>query len=238
MPAQVPMRVSPIVSVVVAVLLLAASASAQEINLSHDLLRLGIGANMEPNRRDLDSRPLFQAAVAYIERRPISRVTLDPGDYYFLTRQENSRYIDIENLRDVAFAFAGVNLYFREASGGHALVVRDSERVTFSGFTIDFLELPFTQVRVAQVQPEERDDTLRGAGRIPARDGAQRLPRADGQRAGDVRHRACCAMARTCRRRGASPFKEPSRRTPSVWRGRRTGAIPRPSRGTSPATRS
>ena len=30
------------------------------------------------------------------------------------------------------------------------------ERVTFSGFTIDFLELPFTQVRVAQVQPEER----------------------------------------------------------------------------------
>ena len=138
-------------------LLLAGAASAQELNLSQDLLRLGISANMEPNRPDLDARPLFQAAIEYVRRQSISRVTLDPGDYYFLTTQQNGRYIHLANLRGVAFAFAGVNLYFREAYVGlFAIQVVDSERVTLSGFTLDFLELPFTQVRIAQVQPESR----------------------------------------------------------------------------------
>ena len=141
----------------VASVLLAGTASAQELNLSQDLLRLGISANMEPNRPDLDSRPLFQAAIEYVRRQSIARVTLDPGEYYFLTTQPNGRYIYLANLHDVVFAFAGVNLYFREAYVGlFAIQVVDSERVTFSGFTVDFLELPFTQVRIAQVQPEAR----------------------------------------------------------------------------------
>ena len=38
----------------VAAVLLAGSAGAQELNLSQDLLRLGISANMEPSRPDLD----------------------------------------------------------------------------------------------------------------------------------------------------------------------------------------
>ena len=142
--------------VIVVGLLLGGSASAQELNLSQDLLRLGVSANMEPNRPDLDSRPLFQAAVDYVRRQSITRVTLDPGNYYFLTTQQNGRYLFINNLRDVQFAFAGANFYVREAYGLFALQVVDSERVTFSGFTLDFLELPFTQVRVAQVRPEDR----------------------------------------------------------------------------------
>jgi hypothetical protein len=142
---------------VIAGMLLACVASAQELNLSHDLLRLGISADMEPNRRDLDSRPLFQAAIEYIRSQPVTRVTLDPGDYYFLTTQQNGRYLYLANLRNVAFAFAGVNLYFRDAyTGLFAIQVVDSERITLSGFTLDFLELPFTQVRIAQVQPEAR----------------------------------------------------------------------------------
>lgn len=150
-------RMTRLGGLVIAGVLLAASASAHELNLSQDLLRLGISANMEPNRPDLDSRPLFQAAVEYIRRESISRVTLDPGDYYFLTTQQNGRYMFLNNLRDVAFAFPGVNLYFREAFLGlFAIQIVDSQRVTLSGFTVDFLELPFTQVRIAQVQPESR----------------------------------------------------------------------------------
>ena len=142
---------------VIAGMLLAVAASAQELNLSRDLLRLGISADMEPNRPDVDSRPLLQAAIDYVRRQSISRVTLDPGDYYFLTPQQNGRYIYLANLRDVAFAFAGVNLYVREAYAGlFAIQVVDCERVTLSGFTLDFLELPFTQVTIAQVQPETR----------------------------------------------------------------------------------
>lgn len=141
----------------VAVVLLAGVASAQELNLNLDLLPLGISANLEPNRPDLDARPLLQAAIEYVRRQSITRVTLDPGDYYFLTTQPNGRYIYLANLHDVAFAFAGANLHFREAYVGlFAIQVVDSERVTLSGFTLDFLELPFTQVRIAQVQPEAR----------------------------------------------------------------------------------
>src|SRR5438128_10685796 len=98
------------------VLLLAGSliAEAQELNLSQDLLRLGVSANMEPNRRDLDSRPLFQAAIEYVRRQHIARVPLDPGDYFFLTTQQNGRYIYVANLTDVVFAFPGANFYFRD----------------------------------------------------------------------------------------------------------------------------
>lgn len=149
-------RLSHLGALVWAGLLLAGSASAQELNLSQDLLRLGISANMEPNRPDLDSRPLFQAAIEYVRRQSISRVILDPGDYYFLTTQQNGRYLYVANLRDVRFEFSGANFYMREAYSLFALQVVDSERVTFSGFTLDFLDLPFTQVRVAQVRPEER----------------------------------------------------------------------------------
>lgn len=141
---------------VVAFALFADPAFAQELNLSQDLQALGVSANMEPNRPDLDSRPLLQAAIDYVRQRRIPRVTLDPGDYYFLTPQANGRYIYLNNLQDVVFAFVGANFYFRHTQALFGIQVVDSERLTFSGFTVDFMELPFTQVRVAEVRPSER----------------------------------------------------------------------------------
>ena len=147
-----------LVTLAVASMLLAVppAVRAQEINLSQDLQRLGVSANMEPNRPDLDSRPLFQAAIEYVRRQHITRVTLDPGDYFFLTPQQNGRYIYIANLSDVVFALAGANFYFRDPYGLFAIQVVDSERLTFSGFTVDYIDLPFTQVQVAEVRPSER----------------------------------------------------------------------------------
>lgn len=139
-----------------AAILLATSASAQELNLSRDLVRAGVASNLEPNRPDVDARPAFQAAIDYVRRQGITRVTLDPGDYYFLTTQTNGRYVYIANLSDVTFAFPGVNLYFRDPYALFAIQVVNSERLTFSGFTVDFMALPFTQVRVAEVRPSER----------------------------------------------------------------------------------
>jgi hypothetical protein len=44
---------------------LPAAVFAQTLNLSQDLVRLGIAsANMVPNQRSLDSRPLFEQGVA------------------------------------------------------------------------------------------------------------------------------------------------------------------------------
>ena len=111
---------------------------------------------MEPNRPDVDSRPSFQAAIEHVRRQGITRVTLDPGDYYFVTTQTNGRYIYIANLRDVTFAFPGVNLYFQDPYALFAIQVVNSERLTFSGFTVDFMALPFTQVRVAEVRASDR----------------------------------------------------------------------------------
>lgn len=135
----------------------AVPSAAQDLNLSQDLVRLGVAAaNIEPDRSDLDARPLFQAAIDYVRQRRITRVTLDPGNYYFLTTQANGRYIYLANLRDVAFAFAGAHFFFKNPYALFAMQVVDSERLTFSGFTVDFLDLPFTQVTVAAVTPSAR----------------------------------------------------------------------------------
>lgn len=53
----------------------AAPSAAQDLNLSQDLVRLGVAsANIEPNRPDLDARPLFQAAIDYVRQRVPHRI--------------------------------------------------------------------------------------------------------------------------------------------------------------------
>ena len=106
----VPMQLIRTAGLILAAIVLAAPAPAfgQDLNLSQDLQRLGVSANMEPNRSNLDSRPLFQAAIEYVRQRHITRVTLDPGDYFFLTPQPNGRYIydlSANNLTEVEVLF-------------------------------------------------------------------------------------------------------------------------------------
>lgn len=58
-------------------------AAAQSINMSQDLVTLGIAAqNMTPNTPSLDSRPLFQAAINYAGSHPVQKLTVDAGAYY------------------------------------------------------------------------------------------------------------------------------------------------------------
>jgi len=76
------------------VILLTAAASpalAQTtINLSHDLVQLGIAnQRMVPNMSALDSQPLFVAALQYVQSNPVQLVTADPGAYYFLAPADN-----------------------------------------------------------------------------------------------------------------------------------------------------
>src|SRR5689334_379916 len=64
------------------------SASGQVLNLSHDLVPLGIAAeNMTPNNPGLDARPLLNAGTNYAVIHNIPLVTVDKGDYYLLTDQ-------------------------------------------------------------------------------------------------------------------------------------------------------
>ena len=72
----------------------AAETQTRSINLSHDLVRLGIAPqNLPPNSPSVDARPLFQAALQYAGSHGIQLVTLDRGAYYFLTAQDANAYL-------------------------------------------------------------------------------------------------------------------------------------------------
>ena len=67
------------------------SAAGQVLNLSHDLVALGIaGQNLAPNNPALDAGPLIFAGTNYAFFHGIPLVTLDKGDYYLLTDQQQN----------------------------------------------------------------------------------------------------------------------------------------------------
>ena len=71
---------------------LAGGASAQVLNMSHDLLTLGIAAsNIVPNQPNLDSGPLLFQAVAYANQHQLPLLITDRGVCYFLSLQ-NANY--------------------------------------------------------------------------------------------------------------------------------------------------
>lgn len=142
-----------------AALLLAAAlcsnvlAGPAQINVSHDLVTLGIASeNLVPNNRNLDSRPLFQAALDYALLNRIPKVVADPGAYYFLTPGASDRYMSIDGAGGLTIDLQGSDVYMA-VSYLIWLSVIDSNQVTLTGFTIDSLQLPFTQVRLTSVSP-------------------------------------------------------------------------------------
>jgi len=131
-------------------------ASAQTINLSHDLVSLGIAnQNLTPNQPSLDARPLFQAAIVYARAHSTKTITADKGAYYFLTPQLSDRYLVFSNLNNITIDLQGSDLYLAQ-SHLMGLDVHDGTNLTLANFTIDYTQLPFTQVRVTSVNPAGR----------------------------------------------------------------------------------
>jgi hypothetical protein len=86
---------------------LAALAQTSSINLSHDLVRLGIASqNLPPNSPSVDARPLFQAALDYVKNHGIQLITLDRGAYYFLTAQNANSYLHFLAFSDLTVDLA------------------------------------------------------------------------------------------------------------------------------------
>jgi parallel beta-helix repeat protein len=145
--------------VAVAILCLEPGVRAQfdELNLSTDLVRLGIASHdMVPDRRELDSRPLFNAALEYVKSHGVGRVTLDSGAYYFLSpRPDNGAYAFADGLEDVTFDFNQAHFYLHDPYR-FGFFFLNATRTSFERFTIDYLDLPFTQVQVTAVQARDR----------------------------------------------------------------------------------
>lgn len=128
-----------------------AFAATPSINLSRDLIALGIAKrNLTPNNPNLDARPLFQAALAFAARSATTLITADPGAYYFLTPQMSDRYLQIDAYSNLTIDMGGSDLYLAQSEIiGFAFI--DCSNVTLSNLTIDNLQLPFTQVQLTGV---------------------------------------------------------------------------------------
>jgi len=126
------------------------------INLSHDLLRLGIASqNLLPDSPTIDARPLFHAALAYAQNHPVRRITVDHGAYYVLTQQTTQNNLLFSGLSNLTVDLADSTVYFARP------LLRSFElsrctNVTLTRFTTEFLTQPYTHVRLTYVDPVRR----------------------------------------------------------------------------------
>lgn len=134
-----------------------AAATAQTIlNMSEDLVRLGIAtSNVVRNQPDLDAGPLLFRAVVYAQKHQIARVIADPGAYYFLSLQQANAHVSWAQLSNLTIDFQGSDLYFSHPLVNGIYVTR-STNITLQNFTSDYNPLPFTQVSVVSVNASTR----------------------------------------------------------------------------------
>ncbi len=121
------------------------------LNLSRDLVTYGIsGQNMAPDTPSLDARPLFEAGIAYASKNHIPTVTADRGGYYFLSQNGAFRHALLNAITNVTVDLQYSDLYFARSNIVGIQAV-SCVSLTLKNFTIDYLQLPFTQLTVTGV---------------------------------------------------------------------------------------
>lgn len=136
-----------------------AFAQSATLNLSHDLVGAGIASsNMIPDQPSLDARPLLEAAVAYAAQNGVSSLIADPGAYYFLSLHNTNTHVLINGASNLTIDFQGSYLLFK-SSNVAAIQCVACNAVALRGFTVDYLQLPFTQATVASVNPAQQSFT-------------------------------------------------------------------------------
>jgi len=135
-------------------------ASAQTtINMSQDLVSLGIASeNMTPNTPSLNSGPLLEAALEYTRSRPfVTKLIANKGAYYFTAFNKflSDRHVYILNITNITIDFQGSDLRFFRANRTGLAFERCSNLV-LENFSVDFDQLPFSQVTVTAVNTSTR----------------------------------------------------------------------------------
>jgi uncharacterized protein (TIGR03437 family) len=127
------------------------SAQSSTLNMSRDLISNGIAAsNLQPNSPALDARPLFEAAAAYASKNGIAKLIADPGAYYFLSVRNANTHALISAASNLTIDWQNSDLLFR-FSNTSAVQFTNCSGVTMQNFTLDYQQLPFTQVTVTSV---------------------------------------------------------------------------------------
>jgi hypothetical protein len=134
----------------------AAAAQPTSLNLSRDLVALGIASrNAVPNTPTLDSRPLFQAGLDYAQSHHIPLVTVDTGAYYLLTTAFADRYVNVYRATDLTIDLAGSTIYFNQGLR-QGFAFTECQRVTLTNLQIDYLNPPYTHVELTAVDTPGR----------------------------------------------------------------------------------
>ena len=140
---------------VAAALCLPVGAQPAEINVSQDLVALGIAdQNLAPNNPNLDARPLFQAALNFALKNGIPKVVADTGAYYFLTPGSPGSYLSIKGYSGLSVDLQGSNVYMA-ASYLVWFLCSELQPYYFNDLNLDALQLPFTQVRLTGVAAQQ-----------------------------------------------------------------------------------
>lgn len=127
------------------------AAAQSSINLSYDLITLGIAKqNLEPNTPTLDAQPLVSAAVQYAQRKNVPLLIADPGTYYFLTAPSGPAYVFLGNVSNLTIDFQGSNLKIQDGQL-RIFELEYCKSVTLRNFTVDQIVPRYTQVRLSSV---------------------------------------------------------------------------------------
>lgn len=130
--------------------------TAQTINMSHDLVSLGIASqNMAPNSPSQDARPLFQAAANYAQGHAVQILTADTGAYYLLSNTQSNAVLLFAN-SNLTIDLAGSTLYFKGPLVPSGMQLYYCSNVTLENFQIDFVNPPYTHVQLTSVDTVNR----------------------------------------------------------------------------------
>lgn len=131
-------------------------AFAQVVNMSHDLVNLGIATqNLTPNMPTLDARPLIQATATYAQSHTMQKITLDTGNYYLLSATQGNAVL-IFGLSNITIDFAGSTLYFQGPLLPNGIQLYQCTNFILTNFTIDFLAPPYTHAQITSIDTQNR----------------------------------------------------------------------------------
>jgi hypothetical protein len=135
------------------------AAQTATLNLSTDLVRLGIASsNMAPNQATLDSGPLLTAGVKYASTHQINRVIADRGTYYFLTGDpiNSTTHVLLAGITaSIDIDLQGSDLNFANP-GKTGLFLSNLSNITLENFTVDYTQQRYTQLLVTSVNGAAR----------------------------------------------------------------------------------
>jgi hypothetical protein len=92
---------------------------------------------LEPVGKDIDFRPILEAALLKARYDEISSIHLRPGNYHFLSTGANNSHILLAKLKNVSIYGNGARFLFHKNANG--ITILQCKRIRLVGLTLDFM---------------------------------------------------------------------------------------------------